>query len=56
MPFEIGQDKGQARPRKIFPGNFPKFLLADIFLDSHSRKPASLYNKFQPWYNARARE
>jgi len=40
MPFEIGQDKGQACPSRIFPGDFPKFLSADIVLNSHSMKPA----------------
>jgi hypothetical protein len=40
MPFEIGQDKGQARPRRIFPGNILKCFLADMVVDSHSRKPA----------------
>jgi hypothetical protein len=40
MPFEIGQDKGQAGPGRIFPANLPEFLLADIVLDSHLRTPA----------------
>jgi hypothetical protein len=48
MPLEIGQDKGQACPGKIFSGDIPKHFWADVGWNFHSRKPASLYNKFLP--------